>query len=141
MGRNIGIPTRDATALVAAFWDAYPTLSRWVLSQTNKARRTPPVSLWGRRLSPHAPYAAANAIIQGTAADVLKDGLLRLSQKGLIRYVAAIVHDEVILDVPTDRAFEIVDQVAAALEDDRFAVPITTEIEIFGFSWGCGYNK
>lgn len=141
VGRNIGIPTTDATRLVAAFWEAYPTLSRWVLSQTNKSRRTTPTSLWGRRLSPHAPYAAANAIIQGTAADVLKDGLLRLSEKGLIKYVAAIVHDEVILDIPAENAKQILKEVSDTLEDSRFSIPLTTESEEYGFSWAGGYNK
>lgn len=140
IAKNLGIEVAQATELVEAFWHSYPDLSRWVISQTNKSRRHPPRSMWGRELSPHAPYAAANAIIQGTAAEVLKDGLLRLSEAGLIQYVAAIVHDEVVLDVPADRAEELAEQVAAILADQRFSVPLVAEPEVYGPSWGDGYT-
>lgn len=140
IGESIGIDANEAQKLVDAFWAAYPILSRWVLSQTNKSRRVRPTSMWGRKLSPHAPYAAANAIIQGTAAEVLKDGLLRLAEKGLIKYVAAIVHDEVVLDVPASDADRIASNVAETLEDTRFAIPLIAEPEVYGPSWADGYK-
>lgn len=141
IAKNLGVSVTEATSLVENFWESYPTLSRWVISQTNKSKRTPPKSLWGRSLSPHAPYAAANAIIQGTAAEVLKDGLLRLSEAGLIHYVAAVVHDEVVIDVPEARAEELANQIAETLTDLRFDVPLVTDPEVFGASWGDGYAK
>lgn len=131
----------EGKRLVGEFWNSYPSLSRFNTSQMHKARSGRIYSMWGRLLVPHAPFAALNAVIQGTAAEVLKDGILRLAEEGLLRYVVALVHDEVVLDVPEDEADAIVKQVVDVLRDDRFAIPIVAEGEVYGRSWGDGYTE
>jgi DNA polymerase I-like protein with 3'-5' exonuclease and polymerase domains len=70
----------------------------------------------------------------------MKDGLLRLWEKDLLQYVVAIVHDEVVLDVPRDEAAEIADTVRSVLEDHTFWIPLTAEASVYGESWGDGYT-
>lgn len=126
--------------LIHGFWSTYPTLSRWVQATTRRYRSARS-ELWGRPLRPHAPYAAANAVIQGTAAEVMKEGLLRLGERGLLPWVAAIVHDEVVLDIHAESAEETVQEVVDTLRDDRFAIPLVAEGEVYGRSWGDGYTE
>lgn len=99
--------------------------------------RTP----WGRRqvTDRGSEYKLVNYLIQGTAADVLKDRLVALNNAGLGEYMLLPVHDEVIFDVPT----ELVDEVSAAVRDvmelrDRFAVPLTIDIKVVN-RWGDKY--
>lgn len=127
--------------LVREFWKRYPVLKAWLEAlEADATQGLEPVSYWGRPLKPHAPYAAGNAVIQGTAAEVMKDGLLRVAEAGLLGYVVAIVHDEVVLDLPAERAEALTSEVARALSDlDTFACPLVAEGKIYGRSWGDGY--
>lgn len=138
---SLGFPYARAKRVYDGFWELYPTLDEWVKQQTAMAEAgVPSRSMWGRRLRPHASYAAANAIIQGTAAEVLKEGLLRLEKTDQLKWVCAIVHDEVVLDVPEAFAEAIAKNVAHVLEDRRFAVPLVAEASVYGASWGSGYE-
>lgn len=141
IARALKVPVGRGTKLVREFWAKYPTLDAWLKDLEAKADRGfNPTSWWGRSLRPHASYAAGNAKIQGTAAEVMKAGLLRLKPLGLLEYVVAIVHDEVVLDIPRDKATELTAAVAKALSDtDTFACPLVAEGKVYGRSWGDGY--
>lgn len=144
-GRRIAaalkIPFGKARGLVDDFWLAYATLAEWNERLTADAENgVPIVSWWGRTLRPHAPYAAGNAVIQGTAAEVMKAGLLRMRDADLLHYVCAIVHDEVVLDVPRADAEKVTAEVAVTLSDlATFACPLVAEGKVYGRSWGDGY--
>jgi len=142
-GKSIAVKLREdvptAMQYVAKFWEWLPTTSRWSMSVTNQSKRGVE-SRWGRRLVPHAPYAAGNAIIQGTAAEVMKDAILRLAETGYLQYVVAIVHDEVVLDVPEGEAESITNKVASIMEDHTFRIPLIAEPKVYGRSWGDGYS-
>lgn len=127
--------------LVRTFWQRYPVLHAWLDDLEKQSEQgLDIVSEWGRRLMPHAPYAAGNSKIQGTAAEVMKDGLLRLRDAQLLEHVVAIVHDEVVLDVPAGQAEALTSAVARALSDlDSFACPLVAEGKVYGASWGDGY--
>ncbi len=142
IARALGVSPAAAVGIVTEFWSQYPALSRWAVSMTNKARSgNHVVSKWGRRLAPHRPYAAGNAVIQGTAAEVMKEGILRLAENGLLHYVVAIVHDEVVLDIPEAIAEATTQRVAEVLEDSSFSIPLLAEASVYGRSWGSGYSE
>lgn len=136
-----GWPVARAYKIVREFWGMYPRLKQWNDDLIRKARAGEPIiSGWGRTLRPHAPYAAPNAAIQGTAAEVMKDGLMRLWAKDLLKHVVAVVHDEVVLDVPAGEAQDIANEVALVLEDRSFRIPLLAEATVYGPSWGDGYT-
>lgn len=138
---QLRMPLPKARGLVTNFWKSYPALEAWV--QEISARvglGTPLLSSWGRVLRPHADYAGPNAIIQGTAAEVMKNGLLRLRDADLMQHVVAVVHDEVVIDVPIDDAERIAKTIADVLEDDSFDCPLVAEASVYGKSWGHGYS-
>lgn len=137
LGWSISVARRH----VRNFWRAYPVLDGWNRHLVDEANRGVVVrsAKWGRRLAPHAGYAAPNAVIQGTAAEVMKDGITRLWQADLLKHVCAVVHDEVVLDVPEAEAADIAASVALVLRDDTFDLPLVAEAEVYGTSWGDGY--
>lgn len=130
-----------ARQVVRDFWAQYPQLRNWNDQLIAHARMGMPIySMWGRKLRPHLPYAAPNAVVQGTAAEVMKDGILRLEGADLLQYVVAVVHDEVVLDVPAALAEDVAQRVSAVLECRSFTIPLLAEASVYGQSWGAGYE-
>jgi len=77
-------------------------------------------TLYGRKqvVSREKAYVGMNALIQGTAADLMKLGLINVAEaiKPFGGNVLLIVHDEVVVEVPTEHAQECADAVIAAMK-------------------------
>ena len=84
-------------------------------------------------------YALVNALIQGTAADIFKEALVRLDEAGCGDFMLLPVHDEVIFDVPLDAVDEVKDLIVRAMSDDRWAVPVTVGVDGPLERWGTKY--
>ena len=85
---------------------------------------------------PSKAYRAVNYLIQGTAADVLKDRLVALSKTWLKDYMVLPIHDEILMEVPAeaqDEAIRVIREVMP--ERERFAVPLTVGVATFQ-RWG-----
>jgi DNA polymerase I-like protein with 3'-5' exonuclease and polymerase domains len=101
---------RHARAIHKRYWRTYPNLDRLMSGYTEMARRRGFVPLWreGRRRrykSPHNKfpryYSALNAVIQGGAAEFLKDVLLEVEPEvEAVGYgrVVLTVHDSVMVE-------------------------------------------
>lgn len=91
-------------------------------------------SLWGRRfrVDQRDSFKAVNYLVQGTAADLLKQSLIRLHADGVP--VVGLVHDEVLALVPEDEAEDTRDLIIKRLteHDDRLdgVVPLAAEGDI-----------
>lgn len=141
IARETGVSDSIAEGLVEGFWSIYPELRRWDRRNRGQAKKgIPPVSLWGRPLSPHAPYAATNAIVQGSAGEVFKDATLRLEKAGLLVYALLPIHDEWLFATKTSDAEGFLGDVKQAMETTIHGVPIVVETEVYGASWGEGYK-
>ena len=71
-------------------------------------------------------YKLLNYVTQGEAGDVLKKSLVRLSQTDVGPHMRLPVHDEIILEVPSDEvdhALEVIQSVMP--ENDAFKVPLS----------------
>jgi DNA polymerase-1 len=72
------------------------------------------VNLWGRRryIPPEKSYVGVNFLVQGSAADLMKDALdrvdRRLAREKLSARLLVPVHDELILDVPYAEAEQVI---------------------------------
>ena len=84
-------------------------------------------------------YALVNALIQGTAADVFKEALLRLDETGAGPWMLLPVHDEVIFDIPEEEIEEATQLIRKAMFDDRWLVPITVGADGPYDRWGAKY--
>jgi len=84
-------------------------------------------------------YALVNALIQGMAADVFKEALVRLDESDAGQFLMLPVHDEIIADVPNEDIEEIKHVIVKAMTDERWAVPLTVGIDGPLPRWGEKY--
>lgn len=101
------------------------------------------------RCDPHRAYTQAPALMgQGTARDIMCEGLLRLPQE-YIPWLRGVVHDEAVFNVPEDRVQECIETVTAAFTMDLaevtggrlHSVPIVAGPSKTGRSWDMCYSK
>lgn len=83
-------------------------------------------------------YQLPNYLMQGTAADVFKQGVVRCDEAGLDEYMVLLVHDEVVLDAPGDIAGDVARTAQKAMEDRSMSVALTTGADIVD-TWGDKY--
>ena len=127
--------TEEARSIIDGFFGAYPALESYIRATQ---RDTEIISLSGRRtaIDPDKAYASTNYHIQGTARDLFADALLRLRAAGWGDALWLVIHDEIIMQVPQDRA----DAARAALEHAMTCVfrdiPITARATVLGPRWG-----
>lgn len=141
-----GITVSDAKQFTTLLDHRYPAIrrlqqqidagARQHLSTGGVAYVTSPLT--GRRfmIDDDATYKLVNYLFQGTAAEVLKMKLIQLSEAGLEKYLVCPVHDEVIMEVPRERADEIGHSVLEVMNDTKlFPVAISASLSI-GDRWG-----
>lgn len=85
-------------------------------------------------------YGLVNSLIQGMAADVFKEALVRLDETDASQWMVLPVHDEVVFDVPLDSVTDAREIIRKAMHDDRWAVPLTIGIEGPLDRWGQKYS-
>jgi len=88
----------------------------------------------GRRLPCDKEHAAANYIIQGSAADVLKQSLVNAAQAGLEEYMLVPVHDEIVMSAPKDLADDLRRELEIAMTNVEYEIPLTASGNI-GSTW------
>lgn len=85
---------------------------------------------------PGKEYALVNFLIQGAAAAVLKKKIIELDNAGLGEWMVVPVHDEIILDLPMDKAADAAATLHDVMNDDKmFDVPLSASVS-WGKSWG-----
>lgn len=100
-----------------------------------------------------AERQAVNTTIQGSAADIVKTAILRM-ERNLKKYQNQLkvnirnnkmssvdlvlhLHDELIYEVPEDKAKQIAKILKYSMENCvKFSIPLNVKIKM-GFSWGC----
>ena len=145
LGKEFGVPTRDAQAFIDNYFDKYAKVRELLDKIIREAQLTGKVkTLFGRhRYVPeigsrnHATREAAkrvavNAPIQGTAADLIKKAMVdlkgELTDRGLQSRLLLQVHDELVLEVPEKEAKVATDLVREVMEGCYpMAVPLRVE--------------
>jgi DNA polymerase-1 len=135
MRKAFGVDTNEARKILARYHEAFPEVSRlqqrieFALYDRGEVK-TP----WGRRQRvernvDREAYKFTNYLIQGTAADLLKQGLANAHAAGLP--VIAAVHDELVCEVPAEDAEDAAHALQEAMVDDggrlSGTVPIKAE--------------
>lgn len=145
LSRQTGAPLPDVKTAIAAYDRTYRGIRRFSAGLQREARargfvvRTPV----GRRLplDRDRVYAATNYMVQSTARDVLCQALVDMDDRGLTDYLLLPVHDEVVGTAPEDIAEDVAREVAQTMRMDFFGVPLDTDPEVGGRSWGSLYMK
>lgn len=87
-------------------------------------------------------YKLVNYLIQGTAADVMKNQMVALDAAGLGEYMTMVVHDEIIMDVPVADVEDVgqVIQREMPIPAGPYTVPITSDLTVVD-NWGEKYQE
>jgi DNA polymerase-1 len=152
LSKSLEIPYKDAQKYIAAYFEQYPGIVSWMESivtftklhgytQTlfGRKRYIPGIHENNKTLYELAKRIAINSAVQGTAAEIMKIGMINL-QKNLddAKVDAKIllqIHDELILTVPQSQ-LELVTQITKqSLESVvDWEIPLTVQTKT-GFTW------
>ncbi|WP_186645073.1 DNA polymerase I [Fluviispira vulneris] len=140
------ISLADAKKFIEKYFENFAGVKKYLDNQRVKAHSTGQVSTYFGRIRPIpailsknpleaklAENMAINSPIQGTAADIMKLGMLavhkELSKRQLKTKIVLQVHDELVLDGPTEEYTEVKKIVKEAMENAvQFKVPMLVEV-------------
>ncbi len=146
LGKDFGIPTREAEAFIESYFERYPRVRELLDTIVRDARRTGKVrTLFGRqRYVPEigsrnrntraaAERVAVNTPVQGTAADLIKKAMIDLHREleagSYGSRLLLQVHDELVLEVPEEEVAKATVLVRETMENVYpMAVPLTVDI-------------
>ncbi|MFE6493371.1 DNA polymerase [Streptomyces sp. NPDC057747] len=140
-----GLSLAAAQDAVKGYKRTYPRLARYIrdlqgqVIRDGYTLRTPS----GRRLvfDRDAAYASFNGEIQSTARDIFAQGLLEIQSRGLTPHVLLPVHDEIIADATDSQAEEVAREIGEAMTMSLRGIPLGTDPDVGGASWGSLYMK
>lgn len=153
LSKELEISRADANTFIKAYFARYNGVARFIDSTISNVRKKGEVvTLFGHKrgipkinsrnkLEKNASErVAVNSIIQGTAAEIMKIGMIKVYNKLLQEHLESKlllqVHDEVILEVPEQEVDRVKDILKECLEGAvKLSVPLRTSIEV-GHSWG-----
>jgi DNA polymerase I len=130
LAQRLGIAVPEASQILNAYFDAFPSVRSYMDRTVEEARQKGYTeTLFGRR-------RAMTAGIQGLAADIFKVALVgvdrAIESEGLQSRVVLQVHDEIILEVPTDER-ERAEAITLAQMMNATTLSVPLEVNL---SWG-----
>jgi DNA polymerase-1 len=154
LGKSLGIPREQAAKFIAAYFQRYAGVARFMDQTVESARQGEAVrTLLGRRrflpnlhsanraLRFEAERVARNTPIQGTAADILKLAMVRLGEPGALgdtgAHMLLTVHDELVFEVDEAKAKEAGEAIRAHMAGAmKLDVPLLVDV-----GWGASWAK
>jgi DNA polymerase-1 len=152
LGKEFGVPTREAQAFIDAYLDRYPrvrVLLEEIIRETRRSgkvrtlfgrqRYVPEIGSRNRTTRSAAERVAVNTPIQGTAADLIKKAMIdlhqRLREEKLRTRLLLQVHDELVLEAPDEEVERASAVVRETMEQVYpLEVPLRVDLKI-GSSW------
>lgn len=139
--RQLGVQYKEARRLLNAYHETRPgiKLLNQSIAETLEARGYIQ-SLYGRRLHVLEAHKALNALIQGSAADLMRDSVVRVDQflhTNFHSHIVNIVHDEIIIDADKDEIEHLVTHIPYLMGNKNVQqfVSIETDCEISHTNW------
>jgi DNA polymerase-1 len=147
IAETAGVTVDEAKGFLDVYMDAFPGIRRFQrqVEQVVKQRIrddgvgfvNDPFGRYHPLLEDEGAYKAANYLIQGSAASVLKERMISLSNAGLAEFMVLPVHDEVVFDIPDDLVDDALPVIKDAMEDlTTFAVPLRVSVSEPQLRWG-----
>ncbi|OGB97694.1 DNA polymerase I [candidate division TM6 bacterium RIFCSPHIGHO2_12_FULL_36_22] len=133
LSKDLKIPLGKAREYIEKYFEQYPGVAQWmesVVESTKEHGYTQ--TLWGRRRSVPGIYEnnktlyeaakriAINTVAQGTAAEIMKLGMIelhkQLKKKGLQSKILLQIHDELLISVPESELKQVEELTRESLE-------------------------
>jgi len=150
LSADLKISREEAEEFIEKFFNAFPGVRTYITSYIKAAKRFGYVqTIQGRfrrlskigspnpRVRAHAERQAINAPIQGSAADIVKNAMIKISVDGELEHLGfrllMQVHDELIGQCPKETAQECAEIIKHYMENpflDPLSVPLVTEPKI-----------
>ena len=152
LAKDIGVSNAEASAYISSYMRKYSAIAEYMKKVVEQAKAVGYAeTLYGRRrylpeltasnfqTRSFGERVARNMPIQGTAADIIKIAMIaihdRLASEGMKSRLILQIHDELILECPTDEA----ERAAALLREEMekaatLSVPLTVDAHI-GKNW------
>jgi DNA polymerase I len=119
LSQDLKIPFKDAKHYIEKYFAQYPGVSAWmeqvvidtkhngyVTTHWGRRRYVPAIHEKNRSLYEEARRVAINTVAQGTAAEIMKIGMIQLEQalkkEHLRGKILLQIHDELLISVPKD---------------------------------------
>lgn len=137
-----GISVEQMRPVYEGLRTQYPRTRQWsnmVINRAKRMRGKPfTTTLLGRRLYGQrgSEYALVDYTIQGSAAEILKQGAVRVDAAGYGSLLRLPIHDELLLEVAAADAADVLHDVTRILTDrEHYAVPLTWSGGILDTRW------
>lgn len=143
LSKDLNISFKDAKKYIERYFEQYPQVAAWMKSvieyttehgyvETHWGRRRyiPTIHERNRTLYEEACRIAVNTVAQGTAAEIMKLGMIAVDQALREQfpesYIVLQIHDELIISAPIDQAIAVEMLVKKCLETviDGWNVPL-----------------
>ena len=146
LARDLGVSVKEADDFIKTYLGAYPKVKEYmdrviqegmeqgyVTTLYHRRRLLPELSSSNRNIRAQGERMALNTPIQGTAADVIKLAMVkvanRLHRKNLKAKLILQVHDELIVECPTEE----IEQASRILREEmegaaQLSVPLTADV-------------
>ena len=155
LSKNLKIPINEAKKFIDTYFDKYPEIQNYMKRTIEEAKRNNYVkTLFGRKIyipeinsrGPRGKFserAAINAPIQGTAADIIKRAMIKISriiEKNNLKCKMLLqVHDELIFEVNVEEISKTRKLIKKVMEEAcnpmiKLDVPLIVDCGE-GFSW------
>jgi DNA polymerase-1 len=153
LSRELGIPRREAQAFIDQYFETFPGVRAWIDRtiaaateagevRTMSGRRRPIPELASSNRARHSlgERLAVNTVIQGSAADLLKQAMLsldaRIRREGRPERLLLQIHDELLLECPEADAPAAMAVLQEELEGvEGLSVPLVVNTSAAA-SWG-----
>jgi DNA polymerase-1 len=139
--RQLGVNYKEARRLLSAYHETRPGIKALneSIAETLSTRKYIQ-SLYGRRLHVEEPHKALNALIQGSAADLMRDTVVQVDDylhTNYATHIVNIVHDEIILDADKNEIPQLVSVIPTLMGNKivEEIVTIETDCEISYTNW------
>ncbi|HLW72679.1 MAG TPA: DNA polymerase I [Candidatus Babeliales bacterium] len=133
LSKDLGISFKDAKKYIERYFAQYPHVAEWMLSVVEYAKKHGYVeTFWGRRryiptiyeknrtMYEEACRIAVNTVAQGTAAEIMKLGMIAVRKELLVHFpescIVLQIHDELIVSAPEQDAVAVQQLVKQTLE-------------------------
>jgi len=152
LARQLGISQEEAARFIDTYFQRYPGIAKFldrVLAECHKSGYVS--TILGRQRAIHgvrpdagrqrnlSERTAINTVIQGSAADLIKQAMIaihrRLRREGLPARMLLQIHDELVFEVPPDKSSELADLVTEEMAGAQsLRVPVKVDVRI-GPNW------
>jgi DNA polymerase-1 len=152
LAKQLGIDKHEAAEFIDAYFEGYPGIEEFLAEVLAKCRQTGYAkTILGRRRAIRgvradagrqrnlAERTAINTVIQGSAADLIKQAMIaihrRLRRERLPAKMLLQIHDELVFEVPVERLRELARLVSEEMvAAERLIVPLKVDVKA-GPTW------